>query len=222
MTTLQMPWRKLQTALQGLAPLASRAQQGWKGCSQRERLVLVLGAGLLAVALIDLTLWSPGQKARAAMNTELRTLESTNAQLRGLLTERGQQGQRQRTEEETLRERIQLAEQELGAMRRTVTPAPQMLERLRQLSQVQGRLRLQALALEPAEALQAGADTLYRLPVLVTVEGDWAAITDYLQRLENGPGGLRWRNLELRTQHWPSLQLQLRVYTIAEQAAWPV
>ena len=94
-----------------------------------------------------------------------------------------------------LRDRISAAEIELTSLRKSVTPPALMLKRLRSFSPVENKLKLVSLTLEGAEAVAAGDNKVgpYRMPVLLTVEGDYAAIADYLQRLESGDGGLRWR-----------------------------
>ena len=201
---------------------SARLRQAWTARQPRERQVLLLAAALLCLATIDQGLWSPSQKARAALQAQLSSEESKRNEQRQALESRRSNAARLLAQEEELRERIARADQELTELRASVTPAPEMLARLRQFSAFEGRLKLVGLTLEPAEPVLAGAGGLYRLPVLVTVEGDYAAITAYLQQLETGQGGLRWRTLDLQTRDGPLLRLKLRVFTLGEQASWPV
>jgi hypothetical protein len=77
-----------------------------------------------------------------------------------------------------------------------------------------------AIAAAVPAAGAAPSSTLYRLPVLVTLEGDYTSLHDYLASLEASGTGLRWRSLELQAEHWPTLRLKLRVFTIGEQPTW--
>jgi type II secretory pathway component PulM len=212
-------WGRL---LRGTANNRARLLQAWTARQPRERKVLLAAMALLSLGAIDMALWTPAAKARQALQAQLTQEEALRSARQQVVEERQRNAARLLAEEEALRARIARADRELADLRRSVTPGPKMLKRLRQFSAFDNRLKLVGLTVEPAEQVTAGTEGLYRLPVVVTVEGDYAAITSYLQKLESDKGGMRWRSLDLQTRDWPVLRLKLRVFTLGEQAAWPV
>jgi len=243
--------------LPALSRATARAREAWLSCGPRERVVLLLAMSAACAALIDRGLWAPAEQARKRLQTQVIQTENERSELQRAVAERKRNAARLLAQEDALRDRIERADAELALLRQSVTPADQMLQRLRQFSTMQGRLKLVGLTLEAAEpvllsnpananaltnaasngssnspsngpagsanaAAAADGQALYRLPVVVTVEGDYAAIAGYLQQLEAASGGLRWRAMELQTRSWPSLRLKLRVFTLGEQASWPI
>ena len=204
-----------------IVQLGTQARAAWTACKPRERAALLVALAVLAGSAVDLTLLGPGQAERAALRAELIKQEATRTERQATLDQRRAVVKRLQAEEANLRKRIEEADIEVQALRSSVTPGPQMLKRLRQYSNTDARLKLVALTVEPAEPVSAGTPALYRLPVVVTLDGDYAALAGYLRKLESA-GGLRWRSLELQAQSWPTLRLKLKVFTLGEQPSWPV
>jgi len=257
-----------QKFLPAVARATAAAREAWLSRERRERVVLLLALVAACAALIDRGLWAPAEASRKQLQAQVTQVEGQRSELQRAAVERKRNAARLLAQEDALRARIERADAELALLRQSVTPADQMLKRLRQFSTVQGsgseRLKLVGLTLEAAEpvlvshpaaanavagngngapaspgtsttttttattatatatAATADGPALYRLPVVVTVEGDYAAIASYLSQLEASSGGLRWRSLELQTRNWPSLRLKLRVFTLGEQASWPI
>jgi TolA-binding protein len=258
-----------------------RFQAWWVQRNRREQAVLLLAALVLCLAALDRLAWTPAVAERARLlarmdtgRVQRRTFEQQAAlqQLQRAVSQR---------EEAALRQRLARAEQQIVQIRQAVTPPGEMVQRLREISGQDSKVRLVGLVAEPAEPLfkpvptvahgaaqsaaerlmaqpaalraaprtdgapdtpaapapgtaapaaaaaasaiakgAARAPTLYRLPVLVTLEGDYTSLHDYLASLEASGTGLRWRSLELQAEHWPTLRLKLRVFTIGEQPTW--
>ena len=211
----------LPAARARLVQAGTRMREAWFARQPRERMALLLSIAVLSAGVIDMTLWTPGRKEQAKLQAALAKEDATLSERRATLTLRRANAARLQAEEEALRKRIAQADSEVELLQSSVTPGPQMLKRLRQYSTTDNRLKVVSLNLEPAEPVLAGNPALFRLPVVVTLEGDYAALADYLHKLET-TGGLRWRSLDLQTQTWPTLRLKLKVFTLGEQASWPI
>ena len=70
-----------------------------------------------------------------------------------------------------------------------------------------------------AGAPAAGA-ALYKHGVELRLEGDYAALADYLARLENNGQKLLWERVALSAEQHPRLVLTLTVYTLSLERTW--
>ena len=57
-------------------------------------------------------------------------------------------------------------------------------------------------------------------PLEIVVEGDYAAVTAWLEALEALPWKFYWRALELDASRWPRNRLRLEVGTMSSSTTW--
>lgn len=69
----------------------------------------------------------------------------------------------------------------------------------------------------PAPAAPAG---LYKHGVEIRLEGGYAELADYLQRLEKSPQKLLWSSVSLSAENHPKLVLTLTVFTLSLDRTW--
>jgi len=61
---------------------------------------------------------------------------------------------------------------------------------------------------------------LYRHPLEVQVEGNFADMVEYLSRLERSDWSLTWHELDLQTIEYPRARLRFVVYSFSLEEAW--
>jgi len=61
---------------------------------------------------------------------------------------------------------------------------------------------------------------LYRHPVQIELEGRYADMVRYLERLEASPWRLMWKDLDIETIDYPKARMRLTVYTLSLQEDW--
>jgi len=218
----------------GFAQLAAR----FNDLLPRERWLIVL-AMLGAVLLVGFSVFiepalSQGRKAEqnaaaqrvqlANLQSQLVTLQSpgrdpdvlAHAELDGLHKQLGELAERMRVKESALvpPERIPTLLEEMVGKRdglrllqlRTLPPEP-LLEN-------------EGARADKGEKRAAGG--LYRHGVEVRLEGDYAGLTRYLERLEKVPMRLIWGSVSLSAEAHPRLVLTLTVYSLSLDKTWLV
>lgn len=60
--------------------------------------------------------------------------------------------------------------------------------------------------------------TVYQHNVQVVLEGNYFAVRDYLQRLQDLPFGFYWQELDYQVAAYPTAVVRLRLYTLSQQA----
>ena len=74
-----------------------------------------------------------------------------------------------------------------------------------------------AASAAPTAAAAAG---LYKHGVEIRLEGGYAELADYLQRLEKSPQKLLWSSVSLSAENHPKLVLTLTVFTLSLDRTW--
>ncbi len=228
--------------LRPLEPLRQR----FEARNPRERLLIILVGAVLIWGLAQIVYFNHAamrEKAlRAAIGSaqgQLAQLQVREQQLRAQLAE-GALTSLQREKENLLRRQGELdaALQQRGL---ELIDAERMRQVLHELLQGSS-LRLVALrrlpperllgTAPPAEAETAGQEakappaapqqeiTLYRHRVQIELEGRYADMLAYLQRLEASPWRLMWQDLDIQTVAYPTARLRLTVYTLSLQEEW--
>lgn len=72
----------------------------------------------------------------------------------------------------------------------------------------------------PQETAGDGAAGLYKHGVEIRVEGGYAELVAYLERLEKSPQKLLWNGVALSADDYPRLVLTLTVYTLSLDKTW--
>lgn len=225
--------------LAGLRRLGAR----WSALPRRQQ-CLVLGAiAVAALGATDALVLAPSDREQRALRTQLSTLQQQAARAQADATRQATVQQALKAEEAELRRRLDSAEQAIAAARTTIAGPSELRERIRDLSQ-DGAVRLVALHTLAPEPVQVGASappaappaatpagptgspdgrarsTLYRYPIQVSVDGSYAALRDYLARLEGSDDGLHWHSVSLDNRNWPAVRLELRLFVLGDQPLW--
>ena len=163
--------------------------------------------------LADLAVQRPALQAQmAALQAPgLQPETQARAELQGLQQELAR-----------LNERFVALESTLVPPQRIPVLLEEMIGRRSGLRLVSLRTLLVKSVLEPksgAGAPAAGA-ALYKHGVELRLEGDYAALADYLARLENNGQKLLWERVALSAEQHPRLVLTLTVYTLSLERTW--
>lgn len=231
--------------MEGLKPLWQAWSIRLDHLSFRERVLVflaVVGAAssLMFVGLIEPALIRQEQmlQSTAALQQEILGLRQQLAAI-----EQSSQGgidseiERLRTEADALARQVKAREDHM------ISPA-RMLYVLRALINARPGLSLVELTTEPGrpvwpttddEPAQPGAEAgkpapdaaqpaatpaYYEHAVTLRVEGSYALLTDYVERLEGLPWTIRWESIRLDASRHPRLELTLRLYTLSREPEW--
>lgn len=220
----------------------NNALQKIDALSVRERVILfvLLLAGIWAV--MDVLLLAPQERARKAEQDRI-------TQARGMLAEAEQALALRASQPDpdlATRQRLENARQTLNArlqstarlQARLVAPKD-MVQVLQGMLAEQPGLRLASLAtLAPApvglpvqtqtqtqtatapQAEESDAAALFKHGVKLTLTGNYAALTRYMERLERLPVGFYWARAELDASAHPEISLTLTLYTLSLERTW--
>lgn len=205
---------------------------------------LVAVAVLGGIVLISHGLFVAPAQMRAnladrSMGEQQAQLLALNAQMRAMQSPEQDPNVAARSELAGLKN--QLAEQaaRLALMEHSLVPPHRMSGLLEDMIGQRTGLRLVSLKTLPvvaalgkkaeAAASAAGtsraesnklADGLYKHGVEITLEGSYAELSAYLERLEQAKSGLLWSSVALAAEKHPHLVLTLTVYTLSLERAW--
>lgn len=219
-------------------------RQRFEALQPRERLlIIVVGVALVwalaqvlyfnAAAVREKQLLSATREARQ----QLALLEAREQILRIQLAE-GSQAALESKREELVRRQAEL-DAELKQQGRRLMDAERMRQVLHDLLQGSNLSLIALRRLPPELAFGAAAEggekgvgekpapkagvqgmALYRHPVQIELEGRYADMVQYLERLEASPWRLMWQGLEIETRDYPSARMRLTVYTLSLQEDW--
>ena len=212
----------------------------WTGWLQRFDTLAGRERRLIGVAVLGGMLlfgWSLGlDPALARLRVAERGLANVAAQRPALqaqmaaLQAPGLQPETQaRAELQGLQQELARLNERFAALESTLVPPQRIPVLLEEMIGRRSGLRLVSLrtlpvkpVLEPksgAAAPAAGA-ALYKHGVEIRLEGDYAALADYLARLEKNGQKLLWERVVLSAEQHPRLVLTLTVYTLSLDRAW--
>lgn len=212
------------------APLAQRLQdwqrpvlRWWAERPVRERLLLVL-AGIGAVGvLVDSSLNLPLERKLKQARGQVAAQQ---AQLDSLRAVNGPQGavQTQREAAERLQQRVAQAQAAAEAMRGSSADTARLPETLRALVGTVGAARLVSLDLSGDTAVASSASPtatrLFRLPVTLTVAGNYDELQLLLTQIERHAEPVHWTSLQLDSTQWPSIQMTLKAHVLSPEPRW--
>jgi MSHA biogenesis protein MshJ len=194
--------------------------------SGRERAIVLAAAIAAAVVVGDQLLLHPHQAQVSALQMREQTLLAPDPGQAAV--ERAQQSlaQHRRQVAQDLM-RVDAALAELTAQ---MVPAAEMRHLLDSLIAGLPGLRLvqlRNLAPQPVRPGAAGASEpidgqVYRHGFELTVEGGYADLLQYLERLESAPQRIYWKRAELDASAYPTERLVVEIYTLSREPAWLV
>ncbi|MDP2787784.1 MAG: hypothetical protein Q8O79_06885 [Pseudomonadota bacterium] len=200
----------------------------------RERAILfiLLLAGIWAV--VDTLLLSPQEYARKEEREKITQASAKLVEAEQALTLRAGQPD----PDQAARLRLERAQQALNARQQTAASlqarlvAPKDMVRVLQgMSADQPGLRLVSLntlapeavgqsAKEPDKVQAAPTTPLFKHGVKLTLVGNYAALTQYMEKLERLPVGFYWARAELDASAHPDISLTLTLYTLSLERTW--
>lgn len=206
----------------------------------REKAILALAALALVYAGLDIAWLSPAFKDWRAARQALADKHADLARLSALLT---QLAERTRADEAQTQAALAAGRRDLGGLagqlavfERTLVPARRMPEFLQGLLPGRGVevVGLKSLpptpliarpAEKPGEVRAAGGETgaaanLYKHGVEIRLAGTYAALLEYLDRLEKSPQKVLFGRMELRAEKYPRSELSLTLYTLSLDRSW--
>jgi hypothetical protein len=207
----------------------------WNRLPARQHKMILLAMLVLCIGMSDMLVISPAARSQRRLQGQIENINTRLADAEGEARTRATQQQRLHDEEAALRQRLADAESQIASASKSLVSAETLRLRIRELS-AQGSgvrlLDLTTLAIEPVslvsgtptlrterQSLDNGA-TLYRLSVVVVVEGSYDALRAYLSALEQTQLGLRWSSVTLENKNWPQVRMELRLFLLSDQAQW--
>jgi MSHA biogenesis protein MshJ len=220
-------------------------KQHWKvwsmrldALSFRERMLVFLAVAGVTLSLMFVGLIEPALKRQELMVTRVSDLQREVFSLREQLASGEQQNQSGKNSEiNRLRAEAAVLERTVKDRENGMIPPDKMISALKALLAEQAGLTLISLHTEAPRPVQkdaAGvaanetpqaetvppAEQLYKHGVVLHVQGSYAHLTDYVQRLESLPWAMQWESMNLDAGHHPQLELTLRLSTLGREPTW--
>ena len=207
-------------------------------------IALLGGIVLLAFSLLIDPALQRGRLAERLATEQRSQLANLQAQVLALQSPERDPDVAARAELAGLKQRLEAIAGRLATMEGSLVPPQRMPALLEDMVGKSGGLRLLSLKTLPvspvlerhqdkAEALPAAekpatvssapklaADGLYKHGIEIRLEGNYQALTAYLQRLERSDMKLLWSSAALVAEDHPRLVLTLTVYTLSLDRAW--
>jgi len=200
------------------------ANARFAGRKPRERTLALAIALALVLVLGDRLLLRPVQARYATLAAREQMLRAPDPALAA--AQRAVEAQAQ--ERQRLGEDLAQVDRDLAELTARIVPAQQMKPLLDRVIAGLPGLRLVELRNLPAQPVRpapAGSTApvegqVYRHGFEVTVEGSYAELVLYLERLEGLPQQLYWRRAELDASHYPKERLVFEIYTLSREPTW--
>ena len=196
--------------------------------SLRERLLVLLTALLLIVALWQTLLMHPLEQRAKETRAELAALEdrisAANSSLEEQILQLAGGGDDQRSRIASLRRRIDEINATLGNHAAELIDPAEMAQVLEGVLKKRSKLTLVRIRNTMPEFLSTDDDpsgvTFYRHGLEIEVEGSYAACLAYLNAIEALPWRLYWQVLELDVIDYPLNRIRIEVSTLSLDEGW--
>jgi len=207
-----------------LAPLQDKVD----ALTLRERLLVLITALVLIVALWQSLLMQPLAKRATQTRAELTELEEritvANRSLEDQVLQLAGGSGEQRSRVASLRKRIDEINATLGNHASELIDPAEMARVLESVLKEQSRLTLVRIRNSDPELLSASEDasevTFYRHGLEIEVEGSYIACLEYLNAIEQLPWRLYWQVLEIDVIDYPLNRIRIEVSTLSLDEEW--
>lgn len=221
---------------------ADNRMQQWRDkvsqFSDREKWMLAITGFVVIVGVIDFFVIQPMRDQRALFEQQIETLRVQQVDFSQQQTELLQQiesdpAMAMGREVEGLEKAISDSENKLRSFTQSLVSPDQMSEMLRAILDNQKGLSLVELSNLPVSPLlneaqldaeqpeDAGAGIgLFRHPVRLVFEGNYADTLAYLQRLEEIPNKFYWYRFDYQVLDYPLARVSVNIYTLSTQEWW--
>lgn len=205
--------------------------------SLRERVMVFLMLAAVLGVLLNAVLLDPlvaGQKKHSRDIVE-RQAQIADIQARTQVLASAAQADPDAANRErlkALKQKLEQSDKALNDVQQGLVPPERMARLLEDILERNRGLRLVSLKTLPAGALlgapvagagEKGAATagqVYRHGIQITVEGNYAELSQYLAELEKLPWRMFWSQADMRVDEYPKVVLTLTVYTLSLDQSW--
>lgn len=204
--------------------------------SFRERILVFLAVAGVALSLMFVGLIEPALKRQeqmlsnsAVLQQEIFTLREQQASA-DPLNQNGVNSELGR-----LRAQAKLIEQQVKARESGLIAPGKMIAALKTLLAEQSGLTLVSLETEPGKPALAApegevaaepptplppAQIFYKHGVTIRLQGSYAELTHYVERLEALPWTMQWESVRMDAQAHPQIELTLKLNTLSREPTW--
>jgi MSHA biogenesis protein MshJ len=195
----------------------------------RERLAIA-AALLVGILLgIEALAWAPARKRLDAAEAQIASLESQRATLQQELDKLDQE--EALDPDAAVRRQVKTFDQQVGALdtklqgqKLQLMDPTQVRPVLQALIGNMRGLRMVGLYTEPPAQLMNTENTdlpvLYRLGLVIELEGDYLPLLDYLRALEQLPWRLYWTGLDVKADKPGARRFRVELYTVSLRKEW--
>ncbi|MBT9540406.1 type II secretion system protein GspM [Thiobacillus sp.] len=205
--------------------------------SFRERILVFVAVAGVAMSLMFVGLIEPALKRQEQMLMNSAALQEEIFTLRGQLASLDPANQSgANTELGRLRAQAKLIEQQVKARESGLIGPEKMIAALKTLMSDQSGLTLVSLENVPGKPAVTTSDTdattdtpappplpvelYYTHGVTLRLQGSYAELTRYVERLEALPWTLQWESVRLDANAHPRIELTLKLNTLSREATW--
>ena len=210
--------------------------------SYRERLLVFLAVAGVTFTLIFIGLIEPALKRQEQTMLNISGLQQEIFTLNGQLMSSQQQNMRgESSEVRRVLAEVAALEQSVRDRETGMIPPDKMIPALKSLLAAQPGLRLVAVhtaapspvfvadetatpgsvPMQTAQTAQARpAEQFYKHGIELRVEGSYAQLTEYIERLESLPWAMQWKSMRLDASRHPQLELSLGLTTLSREVTW--
>jgi multidrug efflux pump subunit AcrA (membrane-fusion protein) len=207
----------------------------WNKLPSKQHKLFLLALFVLTVGLGDLLVVSPAAREQRRLRAQIENINGKLADAEAEARTRAAQQQRLHDEEVALRQRLTEAEAQIASASKALVSPETLRARIRELTAHGEGVHLVELATLPIEPVSLvsgtptlrtekqgvdGSATLYRLSVVVVVDGSYETLRTYLGALEKTQLGLRWSSVALDNKNWPQVRMELHLFLLSDHPQW--
>jgi MSHA biogenesis protein MshJ len=226
-------WRKLAARIDAL--------------SLRERTMVFVSAVVVVVFMMNAlfidSLTTRNKALSARMAQQQAELQALQGRVQALMQKRTDPNAANLARRDGVKRQIAAIDATLQDMQKSLVPAQNMKTVLQEVLARNSRLQLIALHTLPATPLveahgtagkiaaaasnlgsqdkpAAGASSVFKHGIRITLQGSYTDLHDYLTRLEKLPWRMYWSRASLNADDYPHLMLTVTIYTLSLDKAW--
>jgi len=124
---------------------------------------------------------------------------------------------------ESLQSSINILEERISKINEKLMSPDRMISLLKELLDEQNKLSLISFQVLPVTVIESnidGGNLFYQHGLSMELNGEFEALTTYLQEIEALPTQLFWDELEIKTGKFPMLRIKINVHTLSQDEEW--
>jgi MSHA biogenesis protein MshJ len=196
--------------------------------SQREKLMVSSAFLLILWGIWDNLVYQPLLKNNQLLETEivnLRTQHNANLEIAKQIENQGQINPNAITREQLthLQASVNSLKAQLGMGEKKFVPSQLMANALSDILKQNSALRLIKLETLPVSGFgnqDQQPAWLFRHGMVITLQGDYFGVLNYLKTLEALPWRIHWDSIDYSVKDYPLAETRLQVYTLSFDQDW--